>query len=223
MITQSLNAPMRRPKVKVKLDAKVIGYLRVSSSTQDLDNQRLGILDLANRNGWKVTFVEETVSGSMSYKERELGRIVDDLKRGDTLIVSELSRLGRSMLEIMTLVSELLDREINILAIKGNYKLDTSIQSKILTMVLCMASEIERDLIRQRTREALARKKAEGVKLGRPKGVPGKSKLDEKTEEIKMFLGKGLNVTALSKIYDCAWSTMKDFINRKVVDDSKKL
>ena len=201
---------------------QIIGYLRVSTGQQDLENQKLGILQLANSNHWKVDFVQETISGAVPYSERELGKIIAILQQGDILIVSELSRLGRSMLEIMKLLYELMEKGIHVYAIKGNYKLDNSLQSKILSMVLCMASEIERDLIRQRTKEALARKKAEGVKLGRPKGVPGKSKLDDKIDEIRMFLGKGLNVTALAKIYGCAWSTMKDFLEKKIHNIGKK-
>jgi DNA invertase Pin-like site-specific DNA recombinase len=217
-LQESQYSPARKLRLQVNeaVVPRVIGYLRVSTGIQDLENQKLGILELSNGNGWKVEFVEEKVSGNVSYKNRALGEVIQHLSRGDVLIVSELSRLGRSMLEIMTLIGQLLEKGVHIHAVKGNYRLDTSLQSKILTMVLCMASEIERDLISQRTREALARKKAEGVKLGRPKGVPGKSKLDDKADEIKNYLQKGLNVTALSKIYGCAWSTMKDFIRKKV-------
>ncbi len=203
-------------KAKLASKPKVIGYLRVSTGQQDLENQKLGILKLANEHGWKVTFVEETVSGRVSYKERELGRVVKELKEGDVLIVSELSRLGRSMLEIMTLLCDLSEKGVRVYAIKGNHRVDNSIQSKVMTMVLCMAAEIERELISQRTKEALQRIKKEGVKLGRPKGVPGRSKLDGKEEDIRKFLEKGVGVASLAKIYDCAWPTMKNFINKKV-------
>ena len=198
------------------LPPRVIGYLRVSTGAQDLENQQLGILHFANGHGWSIELIEETVSGRVSYKDRELGRIVQELKKDDVLIVSELSRLGRSMLEIITLLCDLSDRGIKVYAIKGNHKVDNSIQSKVMTMVLCMAAEIERDLISQRTKEALQRKKLEGVKLGRPKGVPGKSKLDGKEDDIKKLLDKGLGVAPLAKIYDCAWPTMKNFIKKKV-------
>lgn len=201
---------------------KVIGYLRVSTEGQDLENQRFGILDLAHKNKWHVQFVEEKVSGKVSYKDRELGKTIETLRQGDILIVTELSRLGRSMTEIMRLLSDLLEKGIRVYAIKGNYKLDNSIQSKIMTMVLCMAMEIERDLISQRVKEALARKKKEGVKLGRPKGVPGKSKLDDKEAEIKTLLDKKVAIASLAKIYDCSWPTMKNFINKKILKDRMK-
>lgn len=203
---------------KKRQEMKVVGYLRVSTGPQDLENQKLGILDLANRNHWKIDFVEEKVSGKVSYKDRELGSTIKTLSQGDVIIVSELSRLGRSMLEIMQLLCELSDRGIKVYAVKGNHKVDDSIQSKVMTMVLCMAAEIERDLISQRTKEALARKKREGVILGRPKGVPGKSKLDEKEDEIRhLFLDKKVSKASLAKIYDCSWPTMDNFIKKKVI------
>ena len=139
------------------------------------------------------------------------------------MIVSELSRLGRSMLEIMSLLCELLERGVKVFAVKGGYTLDGSIQSKIMTMVLCMAVGIEKDLLSQRVKEALARKKKEGVKLGRPKGVPGKSKLDGKEDEIKALLDKKVGIASLAKIYDCTWPTMKNFIDKKVLKRSKNM
>lgn len=205
---------MRRAKPEIN---RVIGYLRVSTGVQDLENQKLGVLDFANKNHWKVEFIEETASGKLSYRERELGKILENLKKGDIIIVSELSRLGRSMLEIMTLLCDLAQRGVKVYAIKGDHRVDDTIQSKVMTMVFCMAAEIERDLISQRTKEALARKKKEGVKLGRPKGVPGKSKLDGKEEEIKNLLNKKVSIASLAKIYDCAWPTMENFIKKKIL------
>lgn len=197
--------------------SRIIGYLRVSTGGQDLENQKLGILDLANKNGWQVEFIEEKITGTASYNERKIGQIIPNLKTGDIILVSELSRLGRSMLEIMSLLCDLSKRNIKVLSIKGNFELSgDSIQSKVMTMVLCMASEIERDLISLRTKEALARKKREGIKLGRPKG-PGKSKLDEKRAEIKLLFEKKISIASLAKIYDCTWPTMKNFIQKKVI------
>lgn len=208
-------------KIRVKNRMRAIGYLRVSTEKQDLENQKFGILDLANKNHWTVEFVEEKVSGKVSYKDRELGKVIETLKDGDVLIVSELSRLGRSMLEIMTLLCNLMEKGIKVHAIKGGYKLDGSIQSKIMTMVLCMAMEIERDLISQRVKEALAKRKKDGVKLGRPKGVPGKSKLDGKENEIGTLLDKKVSIASIAKIYETSWPTMKNFIDKKIVKGKK--
>jgi DNA invertase Pin-like site-specific DNA recombinase len=204
-------------KSRVIIAPKIIGYLRVSTNGQELENQKLGILKFANEQGWKVDFIEETVSGRVSYKERELGKVISTLSKDDVLIVSELSRLGRSMLEIMTLLCDLSEKGIRVYAVKGNHRVDNSIASKVMTMVLCMASEIERDLISQRTKEALQKKKQEGVTLGRPKGVPGKSRLDGKEEEVRKLLDKGVGIASLAKIYDCSWPTMKNFIKKKVL------
>jgi len=198
-------------------EIKVVGYIRVSTGMQDLKNQKLGILDLGNKHNWKINFIEERVSGKVSYKERKLGKAINTLNEGDILIVSELSRLGRSMLEIMGLLCELSKKGIKVYAVKGGYEINDSIQSKILTMVLCMAAEVERDLISSRTKEALARKKKEGFKLGRPKGIPGKSKLDGKEDEIEKLLDKKVGIASLAKIYECSWPTMQNFINKKIL------
>src|SRR4051812_22189451 len=136
---------------------QTIAYLRVSTTDQDLKKNRYDILQLANEKGLgKVHWVEETVSGRGSWRKRKNAQIIDQLQVGDTLIVSELSRLGRSMLECMEILSIAFQKEISIYAIKGNWRLDNSIQSKIVAMAFSMASEIERDLISQRTKEALA-------------------------------------------------------------------
>lgn len=197
---------------------KAIAYLRVSTGMQDLENQKLGILELANKNNWQVDFVEEKVSGVVSYKERMLKQVVDSLNASDILVVSELSRLGRSMLEILTLLCELKKKEVKVYAVKGNYEINgDSITSKVMTMVFCMLSEIERELISSRTKEALALRRAQGVILGRPKGVPGKSKLDGKEDEIKRLLDKKVGVASIARIYDVSWPTMGNFINKKIV------
>lgn len=206
----------------IKTDKKIIGYLRISTGLQDINSQKLGIHEVAHKHKWDVRFVEETVSGKVSYHERKLGSVISGLKEGDILIVSELSRLGRSMLEIMGLLCDLSKKGIKVYAVKGGYEINDSIQSKILTMVLCMAAEVERDLISQRTKEALAKKKREGFKLGRPAGKPGKSKLDGKKDEIKGLLGKKVSIASLAKIYDCSWPCMKNFINKKVLKKNEK-
>ncbi|KAF0249183.1 MAG: Resolvase domain-containing protein, partial [bacterium] len=135
---------------------KTIAYLRVSTNDQDLEKNKADILHLANdRNLGKVTFVEEKVSGKVSWKERKLKEVLDDLTTGDSLIVSELSRLGRSMLECMEILSIATQREIKVYSVKGNWQLDGSLQSKVVAMAFSIAAEIERDLISSRTKEAL--------------------------------------------------------------------
>lgn len=174
-----------------KKQTKTIGYLRVSTNDQDLGKNKADILLLANeKHLGQVLFVEETASGKISWRKRQIANVINELNSGDVLIVSELSRLGRSMLECMEILSISIQRGITIYAVKGNWRLDHSIQSKIVAMAFSMAAEIERDLISQRTREALRVKKAAGVSLGRPKG-PGKSKLDPFRPEIEALLANG--------------------------------
>ena len=148
----------------------------------------------------KVRWVEETVSSRISWKKRKIAQVIDELAEGDNLIVSELSRLGRSMLECMEILSIATDKKVNIYAIKGNWQLDGSIQSKIIAMAFSMAAEIERDLLSQRTKEALAARKRAGVKLGRPAGV-GKSKLDQHRPEIEALLNNGATQKYIAKRY----------------------
>ena len=201
---------------------KIIGYLRVSTAQQDHGNQKLGILQLANKNNWKVSFVEETMSGTISYKKRELGKVVDSLSQGDVLIVSELSRLGRSMLEILQILRDLKSKFVRVFTIKENYELNgDTISSKVMTMVFGMLAELERDLISERTKAALATKRAQGIRLGRPPG-PGKSKLDDKEDEIRQFYKKGLGISSLSKIFNCTPPTMGNFIQKKILPTENK-
>jgi DNA invertase Pin-like site-specific DNA recombinase len=163
---------------------RTVAYLRVSTIMQELDKNKADILHLANDKGFgTVEWVEEKVSGSKSWKERKIKDVIENLQAGDKLIVPELSRLGRSMLEIMEMLSILRERNIGVYAVKGGWELNGTLQSKILAMAFAMAAEIEKDLISSRTKEALKALKLAGVRLGRPRG-PGKSKLDKYREEI---------------------------------------
>jgi DNA invertase Pin-like site-specific DNA recombinase len=180
---------------------KTIAYLRVSTIDQDIEKNKASILHLANNKDLgKVYFVEEKASGKTPWRKRRIATIIESLNRGDNLVVSELSRLGRSMLECMEILSIASQKGINIYAVKGNWQLDQSIQSKIIAMAFSMAAEIERDLISKRTKEALQAKKASGMKLGRPRG-PGKSKLDKYRLEIEALLSNGATQRFIAQRY----------------------
>lgn len=197
---------------------KVIGYLRVSTVNQDLEKNKADILKHANDHKLgNVDFVEEVVSGKVSWKERKIKEVIDTLQKDDWLIVAELSRLGRSMLEIMEIISEAKRKEINIYAIKNNWTLNGSIESKILLMVFSMASEIERDLISARTTEALRVRKASGMKLGRPKGK-GKSKLDVHKDEIVALLRDGVPKKRVAKRYSTSIVNLYNWIAKNELD-----
>ena len=194
--------------------AHTVAYLRVSTTDQDLEKNKADILHLANDKGLgRVEWIQETVSGKVSWRKREVGRLLGELGEGDNIIVSELSRLGRSMLQCMEILSISTEKGINIYAVKGNWQLDNSIQSKIIAMAFSMASEIERDLISQRTKEALAARKKQGVKLGRPKGI-GKSKLDKHRPEIEGLLANGSTQKFISRRFNTTQANLSLWIKK---------
>ncbi|WP_408998319.1 recombinase family protein [Syntrophus buswellii] len=197
---------------------KVIGYLRVSTINQDLEKNKADILTYANDHDLgKVHFVQEVVSGKVSWKRRRIKEVIDQLGKDDWLIVPELSRLGRSMLDILEIIQEAKEKGINIYAIKNNWTLDNSMESKIILMVFSMAAEIERDLISSRTKEALRVKKESGVTLGRPKG-PGKSKLDEHQEEIIALLRNGVPKKRVASKYGSSAVNLYNWIDKNRLD-----
>lgn len=193
---------------------KTTSYLRISTADQDIEKNKSDILKLANekRLGY-VEFIEEQISGKVSWKKRKLFAIIDDAKKDDVLIVSELSRLGRSMLEIMEILSIASQKQMKIYAVKGNWNLDDSIQSKVMAMAFSIASEIERDLISIRTKEALRFKKENGIKLGRPKG-PGKSKLDKFKPEIEALLANGSTQKFIANRHDTTEANLYNWLKR---------
>lgn len=193
------------------------GYIRVSTNKQDQQNQEYEILQFVNSHSLvPVKWITETVSGTISWRERQLAGLVEKITSKDVLIVSELSRLGRSMLEIMEILSILLRKDCKVYAVKGGYELGNNIQSKVLAFAFSLASEIERELISSRTKESLARLKQEGVKLGRPKG-PGKSKLDQHLEQIKEFRAKKVSIASIAKILGVSSGLMWKYIKKKGV------
>jgi DNA invertase Pin-like site-specific DNA recombinase len=193
---------------------KTIGYLRVSTIDQDIEKNKADILKLANdKDLGKVHFIEEKVSGKTPWRKRQIAPVLEELQDKDTIIVSELSRLGRSMLECMEILSIATQKGINIFAVKGNWHLDHSIQSKIIAMAFSMAAEIERDMISQRTKEALRFKKEQGMTLGRPKG-PGKSKLDPYRPEIESLLANGSTQKFIARRYKTTEANLHHWIKK---------
>ena len=197
--------------------ARNIAYLRVSTLDQDLEKNKADILHLANeKNLGRVEFVQEKVSGKVSWRQRKIAPLLEELGAGDSILLSEFSRLGRSMLECMEIISIAMQRGIRIYTVKGNWQLDDSIQSKVMAMVFSMASEIERDLISKRTRESLASKKLAGVKLGRPKG-PGKSKLDAYRPEIEALLHNGSSQKFIANRYKVTEATFCNWLKKNSI------
>lgn len=191
-----------------------VGYLRVSTGEQEVEKNKADILRLANQHDLgKVHFVEEQISGKVPWRQRKIADVLDSLKNGDVIIVSELSRLGRSMLECMEILSLALRQGIRLYSVKGNWQLDQSIQSKIIAMAFSMASEIERDLISQRTKEALRFRRAQGLKLGRPRG-PGKSKLDPFKPEIEALLANGSTQRFIARRYKTTEANLHNWMKK---------
>jgi len=219
-VKDRIKLPPKRRKQPVRKQAtpgyRNIAYLRVSTALQDADNQKLGIVEYTYAEGLQpVEFVEETTtSGKTPINERMLRQVIDSMVQGDTLIVSELSRLGRNMVEVMSVLDQLIKKGCRVHAVKGGYRLDGTLPSKILSMVLLMAAEIERELISQRTKEALARRKAEGKQLGRPKGSYGVSKLDQHADDIRKLLSHGVAKAAIARLYGCSWQTAHNWVRR---------
>ena len=198
----------------------VYGYIRVSTDRQTVENQRFEIKKFCKKETLKVDYwIEETISGTKDVDKRKLGELLEKLKKDDILICSELSRLGRNLLMIMSILNECMKNDIQVWTIKDNYRLGSDISSKVLAFAFSLSAEIERNLISQRTKEALARKKAEGIHIGRPKGVLSKNvKLTDKKEIIKNYLEKGMSQVQLSKKLGVARGTLARFIKREKIE-----
>src|SRR5947207_8053933 len=183
----------------------------------------MDIVKLANEDQLgQVHCVEEKISGKVSGRKRKIADIVDNAQPGDNLLVSELSRLGRSMLECIEILSVATEKGLHIYAVKGNWRLDGSIQSKIVAMAFAMAAEIERDLISQRTTEALAARKLQGMPLGRPKGV-GKSKLDAYQMEITALLKNGATKTWIARKYGTTRRNLSHWMKQHGIMEARTL
>ena len=193
------------------------GYIRVSTDNQTVENQRFEIKNFCKRNNLKVDgWIEETISGTKNYSKRRLGALLKKVTKGDMIICSELSRLGRSLFMIMDILNICMTKECQVWTIKDNYRLGDDISSKVLAFAFGLSAEIERNLISQRTREALARKKAEGVVLGRPKGrktALEKHKLYPKRELISQLLQEGVSKRQIAFLVKVDRGTLARYIN----------
>lgn len=192
----------------------IYGYIRVSTDKQTVENQRFEISSYCTKNNLVIDrWIEETISGTKNYQVRKLGRLLRAMNKNDVLICAELSRLGRNLLMIMSILNLCMQKEIQVWTIKDNYKLGSDISSKVLAFAFGLSAEIERNLISQRTKEALARKKAEGVKLGRPKGSKSsKKKLTGKENVIIGLLKRNTSKSNIAKRLGVHRSTLNSFI-----------
>jgi DNA invertase Pin-like site-specific DNA recombinase len=200
---------------------KTVAYLRVSTGSQDLANQKMAVIDYARQQHFRVDqFVEAQVSSRKTPAQRGLEDLLGTLAAGDRLVVSELSRLGRSLGQVIRTVDELVKQKVRFVAIKEGIRFEgkQDMPTKVMITLFGLFAEVERDLISQRTKEGLAAARAKGRLLGRPKGALGKSKLDGKEEEIRMLLEKTVSKASIAKIVGVSRTALHHFIRtRKLV------
>lgn len=193
-------------------------YLRVSRDTQDVANQKFGILDYCNGKGISpITLVEDTESRKKPWRERGIGQILKDAIEGDVILASEISRLGGSPLQVLEILEEAARKKTSVHIVKSNIVMDGSLQSAIIATVLGLAAQIEREFISVRTKEALARRRAEGVKLGRPRGEAPNLKLDSQRDVILDYLRKNVSRRSIARILECSPSTLYSWLKRNKI------
>lgn len=182
--------------------SKVLAYIRTSTDKQDLDNQRLQILSYADGHQLEISdFIAISISSQQTSTERRLDELFYRLDAGDTLLVTELSRLGRSTGHVISLIDELIQQDIRVIVIKQQLVLDRSqndLQSLTMVTLLSLFAQMERMMISQRTKEALATKKAQGILLGKPKGTIQESIYDKDQQRIKELLALGVSIRHIS-------------------------
>jgi DNA invertase Pin-like site-specific DNA recombinase len=201
---------------------QVFAYLRVSTDAQDVANQRHGIVDYCAARGLHAPlFIDDTASGKTDWRQRPLGNMVKQANAADVLVVSEVSRLARSTLQVLEIMRECVDKGIHLHVVKNGIVLDGSMQAKIVATVLGLAAEIERDFISSRTKEALAKRKAEGMKLGRPEGPAKVLRLDQHADKIDSYIAKGIDKRAISKLLDVAPNTLYSWLKVRRPDALK--
>lgn len=192
----------------------IYGYVRVSTGKQTCENQKMVIKNYLNHK--RIRFISETISGTKNPSKRKLGELLDVLQSGDTLVITELSRLGRSLIMIMNVLQALLEKGVKVIAIKEGYELGDNIQSKVLAFAFGLSAEIERQLISDRTKAGLQRARIEGKQIGRRKNQENrKYKLSGKGAYIKRSLQQGRSKLSLANELGVTWKTLNTFINKK--------
>ena len=196
----------------------IYGYIRVSTDKQTIENQRFEREEFCKKNSIGIDkWIEEIISGTKDFESRKLGHLLRHMTKQDILICAELSRLGRNLLMIMSILNKCMQKEIQVWTIKDNYRLGSDISSKVLAFAFGLSAEIERNPISQRTKEALARKRSEGMILGRPKGSKSKKlKLSGKENIIQNMIQRGIPYTKIAKRLGVHRSTLAIFIKNNM-------
>jgi len=194
------------------------GYIRISTDKQTTENQRFEIQNFTERRQILINeWVDETISSTKKLEIRKFGALLQRMQKGDVLVVSELSRLGRNLMQIMKILHDCMEKDVMVYTVKENYELGNNINSKVLAFAFGLSAEIERNLISQRTKEALARRKAEGQVLGRPKGSKSQMrKLTGKEDDIKSLMEKKISYSAIGRILGVHRLTVSSFVKDKI-------
>jgi DNA invertase Pin-like site-specific DNA recombinase len=200
--------------------AKTLAYLRASTDKQETDNQKLEILEYARKEDITIDdYIELTISSRKTQKQRRIDGLISRLNPADTLIVTELSRLGRSTAEVIALINALVEKNVRVIILKQNMDINQhNMNSKIIITLFSLFGELERDLVSARTKEALAAKKSQGQILGKPKGTIQKSKFDPHVERIKELLEMGLSVRKIAKVLGYSnHIALNTYINKRCI------
>lgn len=195
----------------------IYAYLRVSTNEQDVENQKFGIDAYAKQKfpDQEVDYISDSVSGKIDWRKRKLGDLVNHLQKGDVLIFAEISRMARSILQVLEILREISDKNAEVHFVKSNMVVDKSIQSKMLVTMHGLMAEIERELISARTKEALAKRKNEGHKLGRPFGSNSKTlKADHYKEKIISYIENNVSITDISKLVGISRAALYDWLKK---------
>ena len=204
----------------------VYGYLRVSTDDQDENSQKRGVDEFASKNGLKIDeyVIDHGLSGAKEFKVRSIGKLIKKLQKGDTVIASEISRIGRRLVLVLDFIKICTEKGVNFFTVKDRYSIADTLQSKVILTVMGLCAEIERDLVRQRTKEGLARAISEGKTLGRPKGRktdPEKHKLNGKETLIKGLLDEKVTQRKIAQIVKVNRNTLAKFINERGLKNGK--
>src|SRR3954452_11389926 len=202
----------------------IYGYIRVSTDKQTTDNQRYEVLKFAAEKKLRVDrWIEETISSTKHLNHRKLGELLTTMQEGDILIVTEVSRLGRSIMEVMSILHTLMEKEVKVFTTKERYELGNNINSKVLAFAFSLSAEIERSMISSRTKEALARKKSEGKRLGRPKGkLSHTTKLTGKDDLIRDYIKRDIPQSVIARLLNVNRLTVRHYIRpRKLQGPSR--
>ncbi len=204
------------PPIKIfnEEQTMIYGYVRVSTDRQNVKNQHHEIKEFSKQKQFEIdTWIIETISSRKELKQRKLSKLLQKIKADDIIIATEISRLGRNMLEVMGILQKCLEKECQIWTLKENYRLGADIQSKVLAFAFSLSGEIERQLISQRTRESLKRLKSEGHHLGRPYGF-NYQKLAKCHMQIEQMLTQNMSKAEIARQIDCSWSTLNRYIKK---------